>query len=372
MKLYPITLLCALALALVAPTATAEFGKLDAVPAATLLLPYFEVDLDNLDGSTTLFSVNNAGSVETIAHIVLWTNVGVATLSFDISLTAFDVQTFNLRDVFQQGLLPAASPPRTLSAEERATLVAAHTGQADPDSGMCSGFDMGDNVARGYITVDAMNVLSTGFPFDADYFAIGGTGLASNENVLWGDFVYVDLENNFAQSEKLIHIEALNNLPKGTVTVRTFYRQFVNDDGRDNREFLPQTWSAGYDLRTDITAGTGLVYWRETGGAIQPFNCALGLPDGFPLKTVDLVAFDEEENAFGITDDTLFPLASSVFDVQQASLPFEKGWLFLNLNLSLLKGFQNLAERQSYVFVRTDSEGRFSSGFSATPFIAAK
>ena len=40
--------------------ANAEICTIDDVPAATLLLPYFEVDLNSTNGVTTLFSVNNA------------------------------------------------------------------------------------------------------------------------------------------------------------------------------------------------------------------------------------------------------------------------------------------------------------------------
>jgi len=49
------------ALALAAPM-SAVICTIDAVPAATLLLPYFEVDLNNPNGLTTLFSVNNASA----------------------------------------------------------------------------------------------------------------------------------------------------------------------------------------------------------------------------------------------------------------------------------------------------------------------
>lgn len=56
---------------LVAPyPATAELCSIDAVPAATLLLPYFEVDLDSSDGVTTLFSINNAEAAPALAHVV--------------------------------------------------------------------------------------------------------------------------------------------------------------------------------------------------------------------------------------------------------------------------------------------------------------
>ena len=42
--------------------AGAVICTIDDVPAATLLLPYFEVDLANGNGITTLFSVNNASA----------------------------------------------------------------------------------------------------------------------------------------------------------------------------------------------------------------------------------------------------------------------------------------------------------------------
>ncbi|HEX3128548.1 MAG TPA: hypothetical protein VH394_14550, partial [Thermoanaerobaculia bacterium] len=42
--------------------AFAVIGTIDAVPAATLLVPYFEVDIANANGINTLFSINNASA----------------------------------------------------------------------------------------------------------------------------------------------------------------------------------------------------------------------------------------------------------------------------------------------------------------------
>ena len=78
-------------------------------PAATMLIPYFEVDLGDPAGQTTLFSVNNASAKSTLARVVLWTNWGVPTLAFDVYLTGYDVQTLNLRDLFA-GKLPQTGP----------------------------------------------------------------------------------------------------------------------------------------------------------------------------------------------------------------------------------------------------------------------
>ena len=45
-------------------------------PAATLLIPYFEVDLAHPKGATTLMSVNNSSSMPQIARVVMWTDWG--------------------------------------------------------------------------------------------------------------------------------------------------------------------------------------------------------------------------------------------------------------------------------------------------------
>src|SRR3954471_18672001 len=68
-------------------------------PAATLLLPYFEVDI-NLARRTTLFSIINTSPLPQIARVTLWTDWAYPGYSFDIFLTAHDVQSVNLRDVF--------------------------------------------------------------------------------------------------------------------------------------------------------------------------------------------------------------------------------------------------------------------------------
>src|ERR1700730_4873643 len=86
--------------------ARAVICTLDAVPAATLLLPYFEVNLDNPNGLTTLFSVNNASATAVLAHVVLWSDLAVPVLSFNVYLTGYDVQSINLRDIIVFGNLP--------------------------------------------------------------------------------------------------------------------------------------------------------------------------------------------------------------------------------------------------------------------------
>src|SRR5918995_1847445 len=85
--------------------AVAEIGTIDDVPAATLLLPYFEVDLNSPNGITTLFSINNASAAAALAHVTVWTDLSVPVLDFDVYLTGYDVQTMNMRDIVN-GILP--------------------------------------------------------------------------------------------------------------------------------------------------------------------------------------------------------------------------------------------------------------------------
>ena len=76
-------------------------------PGATLLIPYFEVDLDDPDGRDTLFSVNNADHAPTLAHVVLWTDRGLPTLGFDVYLAPHGGRSFSLRHILVEGRLPA-------------------------------------------------------------------------------------------------------------------------------------------------------------------------------------------------------------------------------------------------------------------------
>ena len=48
-------------------------------PAATLLIPYFEVDLADRDGRSTLISIHNADRQPAVANVVVWTNWGIPT-----------------------------------------------------------------------------------------------------------------------------------------------------------------------------------------------------------------------------------------------------------------------------------------------------
>jgi hypothetical protein len=92
--------------------AQAVIGINDAVPAATLLLPYFEVDLATPNGEQTTFSVNNAESAPLLAKVTLWTDLGRPTFNFDVDLGGYDSVEVDLRLLFQ-GIVPRTSPAQS-------------------------------------------------------------------------------------------------------------------------------------------------------------------------------------------------------------------------------------------------------------------
>lgn len=95
----------ALALALTAGAAYANWCARDYVPAATLLVPYAVVDMDasglNPDpsGYTTILSVTNVSSWRTIIHVTVWDPYSFHVVDFDEVLSGYDVWTINFRDL---------------------------------------------------------------------------------------------------------------------------------------------------------------------------------------------------------------------------------------------------------------------------------
>ena len=391
--------------------AIAEIGTIDDVPAATLLLPYFEVDLNDPQALTTLFSINNASAAPAIAHVTLWTDLSVPTLDFNVYLTGYDVVTFNLRDLFTTGTVPstehindgdAISPvgifslvtnpisgvgPGSTSCNGQLPLPAlpgvlldhiraAHTGQASPVvfGGLCSGVDFGDNVARGYITIDSVNFCTLDFPGDTGYFIAGGLGAANNLNQLWGDYFYVNNAENFAQGETLVHLEASGALGAGNYT---YYRRYSG--GADQREGMGSTFAVRYNDGGAFDGGTSLLVWRDAKRTIFPFSCALVAPAPYPLGQTQIVIFDEDENPdvpesspFSpvIPGTSLLPFPWETQSTQvngpDFPVPFNFGWLYLNLN-SAVAGSQVPFEplMQNWVTAVMDANGRFSVGFDA-------
>src|SRR6185503_16287181 len=178
-------------------------------------------------------------------------------------------------------------PPPAVPASFVTHLRASHTGLFSAILNGCAGRAFGDNIARGYITVDTVNNCTLRFPGDAGYFAPGGTGDVTNQNVLWGDYFYVNPAQNFAQGETLVHIEASATNPETSVAGQyTFYGRYVAWTAADNREPLATNFAVRYINGGAFTGGTSLLSWRDPKVNQGAFTCPAVLgsrPSWYPL-----------------------------------------------------------------------------------------
>ena len=129
------------------PTTTNNDDSCDigTAPAATLLLPYFEVDAVR-GGRTTIFSITNVSPYSQIAHVTLWTDWSFPVLDFNIFLTGYDTQPINLYDVIFNGFIGSASgtglgapAATTTSPNARTGAIIAGTGGAPAQSNVING-----------------------------------------------------------------------------------------------------------------------------------------------------------------------------------------------------------------------------------------
>ncbi|MEM8963477.1 MAG: hypothetical protein AAGD38_18485 [Acidobacteriota bacterium] len=316
--------------------ASALLCNIDHEPAATLLFPFFEVNIDECSGPTfadsTALSITNTAPFATIAHVTLWTDWQVPVIDFDVYLTGYDMQSINLSDIFCFGILPqtgsAVSPHGPFSGDPIAVpdcnntptsgngpnysnpfsaalielLQEWFTGKQSTILGTCAGSDRGDNIARGYVTVDVTQECTLLFPRDPAYYSSGVIGF---DNILLGEYQYRDSVNNeIRASAPAVHIEAA---PDGFFSDddHTFYGRYDVDDLGDRREPLPTTFAARWTLESRFWI------WREATRDNSPVTCGQS-PDWAPLAAPEALFFDNEENLLVVPVDA--PNALSTFD----------------------------------------------------------
>jgi hypothetical protein len=407
------------AIALLAALLAASPGRaatctVDPVPAATLLLPYFEVDLADPNGLTTLFSVDNATPFALVAHAVVWSDWAVPVFNFDIYLTGYDVQTLNLRDLLVAGSLPRTAdagrdpldtvspkgaysqdipfascdgklPPPPMSPDQLAFVQAALTGRPSPLApGLCYGRNLGDRVARGYVTIDTVSGCTSRVPGDPGYFAGGGVaGDVTDQNALWGNWYIVNSTHNLAQGGAMVAIEADAADPATSTAGRyTFYGRYVGWSGADHREPLATSFAAQYATGSTFAGATDLIVWRDPKVAQAPVDCTVqgAKPSWYPLAQQGIATFDEEEHpvvppTFPVLQPPLpvptpFPAATGRARVGDADLavPYSFGWLYLDLNSSLpgVAGpASDPAALQAWVMAVESADGRYATGTEA-------
>jgi hypothetical protein len=388
----------------------------DNVPAATLLIPYFEVDTANANGRTTIVNVVNTSASSMLLNVTLWTNAGVPVGRFNAYLTGYDVVNFNLRDVLNgqppQTASDGQDPTDTISpqgpisqdinfascntsgttplpsnaiglpvggpsgspapaSEVRALLTGAASTVYAP--GQCFGIPQGDAVARGYITIDTVNSCNVATPASVGYHS---DLISTRQNTLTGDFALLDPSTGQMQYESAVAVEApLPPLPASGQY--TFYGRFVGWNATDFREPLPGAWVVQGDTGT-----TRAVVWRDSKQANPgPFACST-TPAPLPLGQEGLAHF-EASSRYNDPAVVVPPPATvrpaplvtqvSAFNTTNWAIPaaVKTGFVFANLHTSIA-GNANPPEdplaAQSYVLIlRTPKAGGFSTGAVATP-----
>lgn len=360
----------------VGPVGGCIFGN---QPAATLLIPYFEVDLGNPAGQTTLISLNNAEPAPTLSRVTLWTDWGVPTLVFYVLLSGFDVQTVNLRDALNGNLprtsdvlndpsLPPSEVPVCTAAEldyapapsQVLALQADHKGMLNPVAGNCAGSNHGDAKARGYVTVDMVERCA--YPPTAAAYAVAdpvGRGLGM-DNSLWGDYFYVNPGQNSAQSEPAVSVVAdPSSFAPGDYT---FYGRYNELTASDARAPLSSHYLSRYLNGGVFNGGTDLLIWRDHRRSdLARVPCGTQ-PSWLPLGEQSVVGYDEAENSFEL------PGLASVCPDSNAALSFschvagvEPPFGFLSLDLWHGDG----TPAQAWVTAAISAEGRFSVAHSS-------
>jgi hypothetical protein len=367
---------------------------LSVMPAATLLLPYFEVDLDDISRGTTLFTVTNVTNVDRVAHVTLWTDHAYPVLDFNIYLTGYDVQSINLWDVLARGLIAppggtgtAATPRRGSYSDpnpsldlrtcvllpgvlDEPTLERLRRAFTEGVAGDCAAAGGKHARAIGYATIDVVGSCTATGPGDPAYW----TRDLRYDNVLLGETQYVDLAQDSAQGTPMVHIRAI---PEGGTPElrrrsfvldagfeRTFYGRYQPADAPrlDGRQPLPAQFAARWIEGGPGDFGTSFKVWRESESSA---GCA-DFAHARVLDATDVVVFDEDENAAGLSAPFTLP-ATSLTSIGDGRYPrlangALSGWVYMNLDA----GLHGRTATQNWVIASMRALGRYSTDVEAS------
>jgi hypothetical protein len=365
------------------------------LPAATLLLPYFEVDLDDPEGETTLVTITNVTNLDAIARVTLWTDRAYPVFTFNVYLTGYDVQAINLYDLIERGLIaPDAGTGTAITRREDFSVPNAQldlagcerlAGRLDDPAIvlMQSVFTEGDipggcrdvggehDNAVGYATIDVVGNCSSLTPIDAAYW---NTDLRY-DNVLLGDFQQINSRHNFAQGGPLVHIRAI---PEGGTPrdrrasnnagfPRTFYARYQSSlaPRLDARQPLPSQFAVRWIHGGPTEFETSLKVWREARAGIDA-SCADYASD-VNLAVHEIVVFDEDENAVGSAGGRYERAATSRTSIDdtdaypQLANGANGGWMYVNMD----RGARDDIASQAWIISSMRAERRYSTDFDA-------
>jgi len=391
------------------------------VPAATLLLPIFDVSVYPESGSdTTLFTITNTSSVEQVAHVTVWSDWAYPVLAFNLVLTGYDVQAINLYDVLARGVIGSRDPVPGNGAAAGSTPAPGGSNPnitdhcpAAPDlpasllttvqTALTTGIDIpGCNTptrrvggthsnARGYLTIDVVNACTSEFPTSVIYYDRD----LLFDNVLIGD--YQQVSGEFAQGSPMVHIRAIpEGGPAGSHAVTnlpyTFYDRYTTLAAQrrfDRRQPLPSTFAARW-IEGDPSFRTSYRIWRE-GITVGPPSCTT-MQSNSSMPIAEVIRFDEHENSVAWRrSDTCSAGCGPPFNALPAASisstsnlavypppffsPDVAGWMYFNLDNSPAGGpppaytspppGTSRRASQNWVIVSMSAAGRFAVDFDA-------
>ena len=391
------------------------------LPAATLLLPYFEVDLNAPAGTgeTTIFTVTNTSNLPQAVLVTLWTDYDYPVIAFNVFLTGYDVQSINLYDVIKRGQIAPSNGtgfdvsnvgelsgdfinqvtfdnpilaestcvnlPVQIPQSFITRMQSAFTTGKIPASGSTAACNTAGGVhtnAIGFATIDVVGGCATQIPTDFAYFR----EVIRFENVLGGDYMQINGAEDSAQGSAMVHIRAI---PEGGTTrtraenpeyrvnfERTFYSRYQHPSTPklDARQPLPATFAARWIAGGGSGFGTTYKIWRE-GRSPATTPCS-AFPTKAAMNFVEAVRFDEDENPETSAPDIIIctPIAFSptLPMVSRASVADDSifppntqeavaGWMYLNLDYCNRDDFAG----QNWVISSMRAEDRYSVDIDA-------
>lgn len=373
----------------------ADICSVDPRPAATLLIPYFEVGTACTPGeANTRFTVTNIDAAPVLSRVQLWSNTGVPVFAFDIYLNGHDQHSVDLHELLCDGSLPStgaglppgegrlALPPQNfpgcnggdtpgaspvypaLPPEATELFRAALSGQELPSAaGQCASIGNGRGTADGYITIDAVE--SCGAP---NLSQAGFGDALSARNVLTGSAMLINDASNSSAGLPVLGLEASPALADSA----SFYGDVGVNVGI-RREPLPNAWSVESGSGGGVIDQSDFIVWRAPPAAGSSFTCGT-MPPGFPLE-IDNKSGYGSRGVFHVSDSgkakpsmRTMPLllAAQRVDVldEFPAANMASGWTYMNLYRQV--GGQRIPA-QAWVARSRGSAGRFEMLTAGTP-----
>lgn len=379
-------------------------------PAATLLLPYFEVDYQAPSTSAidTVFTVINTSRNPQIVRMTIWTDLGFPAAWSPIFLTGYGVRSVSMYQIIARGSFPTSSdtwPTGSMSADNKGNpnfndttwcfwtggTVGPEwverlqgmltTGKRDTDCPISTKHEH----ATGYVTLDVVNSCSTASMLDPVYW----TDVILYDNVLTGDYERINpnvTTGNYAGGNPLVHIRAVpdggaSGSAAAQVLPFTFYDRYTPANARhlDRRQPLPSVFAARWINGGPTGFLTNYVMWREGIVGATHDECAYPANATVPLKSAMLVRFDEHENSVvsgcgnscsaAVPVSALVSSSSDLFPPAGTS-PDVAGWMWIDLDNRVAEGSGSLYSTQrpsqNWIVIQMYAEGRYGVDFDAT------